>query len=183
MKNLSCALASTLLIAACSSPPPPPAPMPMSDANLAQVMQAIPFHNSNIIFDAQANDPGAPPPEAAKGGSAAEAGATSLYKAVYGGWTAVENASIALSESATLILLPRNCRNGKPAPVDQEDFKKYAEGLVEAGKVSLAAARAKDPDKIVEAAGVVTEACQACHMVYRDTEDEKDRCTPPAAPK
>ena len=28
---------------------------------LAQVMRGIPFPNSNIIFDTQTNDPGAPP--------------------------------------------------------------------------------------------------------------------------
>jgi hypothetical protein len=151
----------------------------MSEANLAQVMQAIPFHNSNIIFDTQSVDPGAPVDASKEAQSGVPA--TESFKSVYGGWTAVENASIALSESATLILLPRNCRNGKPAPVDQEDFKKYAQGLVDAGKVSLAAAKAKDLDKMIEAAGVVTEACAACHMVYRDFDDEKDRCTPPAA--
>jgi hypothetical protein len=186
MKNLSCALVSTLLIAACSSPPPAaPEPKPMSEGTLAQVMQAIPFHNSNIIFDAQSSDPGAPPPkEDGKGSTGAEAGASALYKSVYGGWTAVENAAVALSETATLISLPRMCSNGVPAPIEQEDYKKFTQGLVDAGKVALAAAKAKDQDKILEAAGVVSDACSACHDVYRDTPDQpKDRCIPKAAAK
>ena len=59
MKNLCCVLASTSMIAACgtTAPAPPAAPAqtpaPKAYGTLAQVMQAIPFHNSNIIFDAE----------------------------------------------------------------------------------------------------------------------------------
>lgn len=51
---------------------PPPASQPYG--TLAQMMRGIPFPNSNIIFDVQAQDPGAPKPPSQKGG--AEAGAT-----------------------------------------------------------------------------------------------------------
>ena len=189
MKNLCCVLVSTLTIAACgtTAPAPPAAPAQTPAVkpygNLAQVMQAIPFHNSNIIFDAQSNDPGATKKEEPKkGGAAAPAGAsaTADYKSVYGGWVAVENAAIALQETVNLITIPgRMCSNGKPVPIDQEDFKKAAQGLADAGKVAYDAAKAKDLDKIVDAAGTVTEACAACHDLYRDTPKQpEDRCIP-----
>src|SRR5262245_49776532 len=189
MKNLCCVLVSTLTIAACgTTAPAPPAAAPAQTpavkpyGNLAQVMQAIPFHNSNIIFDAQTNDPGAPKKEEGKKGGAPASGAvaTDQYKGLYAGWTAVENAAIALQETVNLITIPgRTCMNGKPVPVDQEDFKKAAQGLADAGKMAYDAAKAKDLDKIVDAAGVVTEACAACHEVYRDTPNQPtDRCTP-----
>src|SRR4030095_11907301 len=77
MKNLCFVLVSTLTSAPCgTTAPPPPAAAPAQTpavkpyGNLAQVMQAIPFHNSNIIFDAQTNDPGATKKEETKKGGA-----------------------------------------------------------------------------------------------------------------
>ena len=86
MKSACALLASSLLFAACTSAPAPEPAAPAATglatkpyANLAQMMQAIPFPASNIIFDAQANDPGAKK-EAAAGGAAA--GATQAYSNV-----------------------------------------------------------------------------------------------------
>ena len=190
MKNLCGVVATTLLIAACgTAAPPAPAtpaqvPAPMAYAPLDRVMQAIPFHNSNIIFDTQSNDPEPKAdPKAAKSKEAAGKSATADYKAVYGGWKAVENAAIALQETANLISLPgRMCSNGKPVPTDREDYRKFVQGLADAGKAALEAAKTKDMDKMLEVSGTVSDACAACHEVYRDKENpEKDRCTPPPA--
>jgi hypothetical protein len=155
----------------------------MAYGTLAQVMQAIPFHNSNIVYDAQSNDP--EPKVEEKKGKDKDAGgsgrATRDYAAVYGGWLAVENAAIALQETANLITLPRMCRNGRPAPIEQEDYRKWAAGLAEAGKKVYAAAQSKSMANIETAADEMTTACSNCHEVYRDKDDEKDRCIPPAA--
>jgi cytochrome c2 len=35
---------------------------------------------------------------------------------------------------------------------------------------------------MLEVGDAVTEACSACHEVYRDKDNDADRCTPPAAP-
>jgi hypothetical protein len=170
-----------MLLAGCATQPAQapepaqPAMAPMAYGNLAQMMQAIPFPNSNIIFDAQTDDPGAAVKEST-GDSA-----SSRFAGVYGGWTAVENAAIALSESANLMMIPRMCRNGKPVPIEREDFQKYVQGLVDASAEALKAAQAKNLDDIVLAAGTLTEACANCHQVYRDFDNEADRCTPPAA--
>ena len=183
MKRVCCVLASTLLFAACGSNAPAPEPA-QTDASavqmrpygtLAQMMQAIPFHASNIIFDAQSSDPGAKQ-EGVPGG--ADTGATANYATTYGGWTAVENAAIAISETANLLMIPgRMCRNGKPAPNDRADYQKFTAQLADAGQAALKAAQAKDLDAIVDVSGVVTEACAACHDVYR-SENEEERCTP-----
>jgi hypothetical protein len=181
MKRVYGLVAITALFISCTqSPPPAPAPAPAAPqpkvyGTLAQVMQGIPFPNSNIIFDTQTNDPGA----AQKSGGAGAA-ATQQYAAVYGGWKAVENASIALQETANLLLIPgRMCSNGKPAPVDQADFQKWAQGLADAGAASYKAALAKNIDQMVEVAGTVSDACAACHEKYRDTPKQpEDRCMP-----
>jgi hypothetical protein len=135
-------------------------------------MQGIPFPASNLIFDTQTNDPGA-----TKEAGAAGANATSQFSGVYGGWTAVENAAIALSETANLIMIPgRVCKNGRPVPLDQETYRKAAQGLADAGAAALKAAQSKNLDAMIEVSGTVSDACAACHEKYRDTADEKDRC-------
>jgi hypothetical protein len=151
------------------------APEPRAYANLAQLMQAIPFPASNIIFDTQTTDPGAPAKEGDPGG-----GATSQYSGVYGGWLQVENAARALQETANLIMIPgRTCANGKPVPIDQDDFKKWAAGLADAGAAALKAAESKNIDAMVDVSGTISDACQACHDKYRETPNQPaDRCTP-----
>ena len=155
--------------------PEPAAPVQTAHANLAQLMQGIPFPASNIIFDAQSTDPGAKPKE----GDAA-AGATAAYSNVYGGWVAVENAALALQETANLIMIPgRLCSNGKPVPIDQDDFKKWAANLADAGAQTLKAAKSRNLDAMVDVSGVVSDACAMCHDKYRETPKQpEDRCTP-----
>ena len=155
--------------------PAPAAPAMTAHASLAQLMQGIPFPASNIIFDAQSTDPGAKPKEAD-----VNAGASAAYSNVYGGWVAVENAALALQETANLIMIPgRLCGNGKPVPNDQEDFKKWAANLAEAGAQALKAAKSKNLDAMVDVGGVVTDACAMCHDKYRETPNQPaDRCTP-----
>jgi hypothetical protein len=156
-----------------TAPQPPGAPT----GDLAQVMRGILFPNSNLIFDAQQNDPGAPPKKAAEAGG----GASSTFANIYTGWQVVENAAIALSESADLILKPgRVCSNGKPAPVMRADYRKFAEGLRQAGREALKAAQTKKQDAVVEVTDKVAEACANCHEVYRDKgpAGSPARCTP-----
>jgi hypothetical protein len=145
-------------------------------ANLAQMMRAIPFTSANIIFDTQTNDPEAPK-EAAGGDSA-----TQRFSGIYKGWPLVEQAALALTETANLMMIPgRLCENGKPVPLDREDFRKGILGLAEAGRAAYKAAQSKNQDQMIEVSNTVTEACLVCHEVYRDVPDGQSRCTPPAA--
>lgn len=147
---------------------------PQPYANLAQVMRGIPFTFSNIVFDAQAKDPGAP-----RAPAEVTAGATETFKNVYGGWQEVENSALALAEASNLLMIPgRSCENGKPVPVQEETYRKAAEGLAAAGRAAYKAAQSKNMDQMVEVSGTVADACAACHEKYRDKEDLKMRCIP-----
>ena len=150
---------------------------PAPHGSLAEVMRGIPFPNSNIIFDTQTNDPAAPKkPALEKGGSAAAAGATTVYAGVYSGWQAVENAAVALQETANLIMIPgRKCENGLPVPIEQENFRKAIQGLVAAGETAYKAAKSKNMDQMVDASGTISDACLACHEKYRDVPQGKMR--------
>ncbi|HIF23448.1 MAG TPA: hypothetical protein EYQ27_16440, partial [Gemmatimonadetes bacterium] len=139
--------------------------------NLAQVMRGILFTNSNTLFDVQSSDPDDPPAAVASGG-----GATANFSGIYGGWQKVENAAIALGESANLISIPgRRCENGRPVPLSQPNWAQFTQQLKDAADVMLVAARARDQEAASDATNDVAEACYVCHEVYRDLEP---RCTP-----
>ena len=164
--------------------PAAPAFSPTPHGSLGQVMRGLPFPQSNIVFDMQASDPGAPvkPTEGGAGN------ATSQYGALgeYAGWNAIVTAGVALQETANLILIPgRKCGNGQPVPVDQEDFKKWAADLSAVGVEVQKYGEAKKwtEDSALEIGGKVSDACAACHEKYRNTPKEpEDRCLVTATP-
>lgn len=167
------ALTTAAAVAACAPPPAekPAEPAaaaaaaPKAHASLLQLMRAIDFPHSNVIFDTQTKDPAAKPAE--KKGD--DESASAKFSSMYGGWEAVENSSLALAESAHLILIPgRVCSNGKPVPVENEDFKKFTQGLVDAGMAAYKAAQSKNLEAMNEVSGTVADACAQCHEVYRD---------------
>ena len=140
--------------------------------NLALVMRSILFPNSNILFDTQSRDPDAPPETTGADGTV-----TATFSGIYKGWGLVEAASIALAESAQLIMTEgRLCENGRPVPVGNADFQQYARGLVDTGRRAYEIAKTKNLEAMVEITNDVAGACADCHEVYRRYED---RCTAP----
>jgi hypothetical protein len=129
---------------------------------LLQVMRAVLFPASNVVFAAQ-EDPSTVKP--------AQDPSTSPnpLSSTYGQWQAVENAGIALSEAANLLTIPgRRCSNGRPVPVGNADWQKFVLGLRAAGAAVLKAGQSKDVEQVVNAADTVTTACSNCHDVYRE---------------
>jgi mono/diheme cytochrome c family protein len=136
------------------------------EGNLAELMRAIAFPNANIIFNTQLKDPGAQPKkELAKAPfDYVEWGST-----VYPGWLAIDQAAIALTESAPLLLTPgRRCQNGRMAPVDRTDWKKYVADLIEVGKLAHEISQTRNYDAFQEISEKLNDACANCHKVYRD---------------
>ena len=123
-------------------------------ATLNQLMRAVFFPNSNVIFAVQSDDP-----TKLKGPREASA-ATDPLTGLYGGWQAVENSSLALAEAANLLTVPgRRCSNGRPVPVENADWGKFVQGLRDAGMASLKAAQSKNQDMILEVSDQVSIAC------------------------
>lgn len=144
---------------------------PEITSNLRDLMRGILFPSSNVIFAAQDDDPAKVPP--------AKDPALSLnpLASTYGGWTAVENSALALSEGANLLILPgRKCANGKAVPIINPDWPKFVEGLRTASLATYKAAQSKNRDNILTAAGDLTTACSNCHDKYREKADLADRC-------
>ena len=157
----------------------PPRPAARPAGTLAQVMRGVYFPNSNLIFDVQQNDPGAPKPRSADAG----ASATTTYGDAYSGWEVVENAAIAVTDGVDLILTPgRLCQNGKPVPLRDAKFQTFARNMRSAGLAVLQAAHTKNQEKVSDATNDLADACSGCHEVYRDKgpADSPARCS--AAP-
>ena len=155
--------------------------LPPPEGNLAELMRAIAFPNANILFNLQIKDPGAQPKKqpAAAPFDYAEWGST-----VYPGWLAVDQAAVAITETAPLLLTPgRHCQNGKPVPVDRADWKQYVRELVEVGKVARRASQARNFEAFIDISEKLNDACANCHKVYRDKGGSEGsgatRCQPP----
>jgi S-disulfanyl-L-cysteine oxidoreductase SoxD len=136
------------------------------EGNLAELMRAIAFPNANIIFNTQLKDPGAQPKkELAKAPfDYIEWGST-----VYPGWLAIDQAAVAITESAPLLLTPgRRCQNGKLAPIDRADWKQYVADLIDVGKLAHKISQTRNYDAFQEISEKLNDACANCHKVYRD---------------
>jgi len=131
-------------------------------------MRAIAFPNANIIFNLQLKNPSTaaakPKPLATSPFDYVEWGAT-----VYPGWLQVDQAAVALTETAALLLTPgRMCQNGRPAPVDRADWKQFVAALVDVGKQAHKESRARNFEAFGAISEKLNDACGNCHKVYRD---------------
>ena len=162
------AMSTSLIEAQSPAAATPPAATP--PANLAQLMRGTLYPESNVVFAAQDVNPEDVPH--AKDPSMA----TDPLASSYGKWQAVENNALAIAEVSDLLTLPgRKCSNGLDVPLKNADWAKLVQGLRDAGMVAYAAAKTKDQDKIIDAAGVMSTACANCHVKYRERR-LADRC-------
>ena len=133
-------------------------------ANLAQYMRGITFPNANIIFNTQVKDPAASKPENPVPFDYVLWGST-----VYHGWQAVDQAALALLESTPLFMLPgRRCENGRPVPIQNADYKKFTQDLIDLSREIYKAAQSRNHDAVSGMSERLNDACANCHKVYRD---------------
>jgi hypothetical protein len=162
------ALILPLLLPGCRAPEPvaAAAPAPTPHMNMLQLMRAFPFPHSNVLFDTQSRDPVGPEKK--------ESMVFSVYRwqdaDTYAGWEGVETSALALAEMAPMLLIPRKCANGLPAPVDQAVWKAAVDGLVAAGEAAHQAALTKNLDEMLNVSETVVNSCSACHDKYRDVD-------------
>jgi hypothetical protein len=154
-------------------PPKPPAAAMQVQSNLNQLMRGVLYPAANVVFSAQSDDPATVkrPPDVDP------SMATDPLVSTFGGWLAVENAALALSDSANLLLIPgRLCANGVPAPINSPEWAKFVQDLRDAGIKAYKAAQTRDQDKMIEVSVPLTEACAGCHRRWREKPRLADRC-------
>jgi hypothetical protein len=158
--------ASTPLGTSASTPPraggAAPQQQPRVYANMLQLMRGTLYPQSNVIFTAQVQDPASFKPADHQSTS------SDPFTSAYGGWEAVENSGMAMAETANLLLVQRQCSNGKPAPIQNADWQMWVQELREASLAVYKAGQAKNDDVVLEAADKLATACLHCHAKYRN---------------
>ena len=170
------ALGMSLLAQTASKGPEPPKPATATmqvQSDLNQLMRGVLYPASNVVFSAQIDNPGDVKFVPGKDPSMA----TDPLVSTFGGWQAIENAALALTESANLLLIPgRNCANGVPVPMNSPDWAKFVQDLRDAGMMAYKAAQSKNQDKMIEIADTLAKACAGCHRKWREKPRQADRC-------
>ena len=143
--------------------------------NMAQLMRGILFPSSNMIFNVQTYDPGAPIVKGAVGPGALQSFSWVDWGAgIYKGWEIVDYAAIAVADSAPLLLTPRRCENGRPAPVTRPDWIRFTQEMAEAGRAAYKASQTRSQEAVSEATNQLADSCLHCHEVYRDKRGRTD---------
>ena len=150
--------------------------------NMAQLMRGIFFPNSNLIFTVQTRDPGAPAKLSADnpnaGFSFVDWGA-----GIYGGWELVDNAALAIADASPLMLAPGiRCENGRVAPVTDPEWIKYTEELIAVSRRVYRLSQTRNQEAVSDATGDLSDACAACHNVYRESRGRGGRAPDPTDP-
>jgi len=143
------------------------------NADLNRLMRGVLYPAANVVFFPQADDPADVKPIPGHDPSMA----TDPLTSTFGGWQAVENAALALAESANLLMIQgRTCSNGVPAPISDPDWSKFVRELRDASMKAYIAAQTRNQDKMIETAEVLSAACANCHRKWRDRRTPVNRC-------
>jgi cytochrome c553 len=142
-------------------------------ANLNQLMRGVLYPAANVVFSAQADNPG--DVKLVPGHDPVMS--TDPLTSTFGGWVAVENAALALAESANLLTIPgRSCSNGVPVPTKDPAWATFVQEVRDASMKAYKAAQAKDQDKMIELSETLSTACAGCHRKWRDRKAPDNRC-------
>ena len=176
------AVTLSLILAACglsliaqapSTNATPPTNATQVHANLNQLMRGVLYPAANVVFSAQADNPG----EIKFIPGHDPNMSTDPLTSSFGGWQAVENAALALAESANLLsIAERKCSNGVPVPVSDPAWATFLQQLRDASMASFKAAQAKDQDKMIMLADTLNASCVGCHRKWRDRKTPDNRC-------
>ena len=174
---LKTALALSLAVAAFGlsiAAQTPAAPEPQKVfADLNQLMRGVLYPAANVVFSAQADNPA----EVKFVPGHDPNMSTDPLTSSFGGWMAVENASLALAESANLLTIAgRNCSNGVAVPTKDPAWMAFVQEVRDASMKAYAAAKAKDQDEIIETSEALSTSCSGCHRKFRDRKAPENRC-------
>jgi len=171
------ALTLSLIAAACGlslmAQTPSTNTAPQVHADLNQLMRGVLYPAANVVFSAQADNPGdvkfVPGHDPNM--------STDPLTSSFGGWQAVENAALALAESATLLSIPgRHCSNGVPVPTKDPAWVAFVQEVRDASMKAYTAAQSKDQDTMIATAEPLSASCAGCHRKFRDRKTPDNRC-------
>ena len=155
-----------------TNPPQSNAPQQVH-ADLNRLMRGVLYPAANVVFSAQADNPG----DAKFVPGQDPSMATDPLASTFGGWQAVENAALALAESGNLLSIPgRSCSNGVPVPIKDPAWATFVQQVRDASMQAFKAAQAKDQSQMIANAETLSAACAGCHRKWRDRRTPENRC-------
>jgi len=83
-------------------------------------------------------------------------------------WIAVRASAMTLIEAGNLIMMGDR-------PPDDGAWMRYAQDMIDAAAVALAAAEAEDPDAVFDVGESVYNSCNACHSIYWIGDEDRGR--------
>jgi hypothetical protein len=142
-------------------------------ANLNQLMRGVLYPAANVVFSVQTDNPAD-----VKFVPGHDPGmSTDPLTSTFGGWVAVENAALAIAESANLLSIPgRICSNGTPAPTKDPAWATFVQEVRDAGMKAYRAAQAKDQEELTDISETLSASCAGCHRKWRDRRTPDKRC-------
>ena len=162
--------ASSLSLMAQTAAPDAP---PQVHADMNRLMRGVLYPAANVVFSSQVDNPADVKSPPAHDPSMS----TDPLTSTFGGWVAVENAALALAESANLLSIPgRNCANGVPAPTKDPAWVALVQQVRDASMTAYSAAQAKDQARMIEASDALNATCVGCHRKWRDRRTPANRC-------
>jgi hypothetical protein len=141
-------------------------------ADMNQLMRGVLYPTANVVFFAQAENPA----EIKAAPDHDPNMSTDPLTSSFGGWTAVENAALALAESANLLAIEgRRCSNGVVAPTKDPVWAGFVRDMRAASMTAHAAAKARSQEQMIEVSNALSASCSGCHRRFRDR--KVPRCT------
>ena len=142
-------------------------------ADMNQLMRGVLYPAANVVFASQLENAG----EVKLTPGHDPSMSTDPLTSTYGGWTAIENGALALAESGNLLLIPRSCANGVPAPTQDPAWVGFVQDMRAVSMKAYAAAKAKeDQEKMIALSETLAKTCSSCHRRWRDRRGAEARC-------
>ena len=144
MKLASFLVAASVLSVGCNTAPPAPPFKAVADNK--QLMTNVLEPSADLYWDAV-------------GIIIDEKGEHPIAPQTMEEWDAVRNAAYVVAESGNLLMM-------SPRALDNGDWMKFSQALVDTGTKAARAAEARNKDGVFDAGAEVYDACTQCHAKY-----------------
>jgi hypothetical protein len=74
------------------------------------------------------------------------------------------------------------CENGRLAPVTDPDWIKFTEQMIAVARRTYRVSQTRNQEAVAEATGDLSDACAACHQVYRESRGRGGQAPDPTDP-
>ena len=170
-------MALSLVIAVCGlsliAQTPPTNAAQQVHANLNQLMRGVLYPAANVVFSAQADNPGRREVHPRPRPLDVDRPSHEHIRGLAGGR---ERGAGARRVRQPVVIPGRSCSNGAPVPTKDPAWAMFVQEVRDVSMKAYKAAQAKDQDKMIEISETLSTACAGCHRKWRDRKAPDNRC-------